>query len=154
MTSKTLLNAASLVAVVASAALVVAKNAAHQDASKQFLNVSYDPTRELYRDLNAAFVADYDGKVGAGLPIIQSHGGSSRQARAVIDGAPADVVTLAVHSDIDALRKRGLIAEGWEKRLPNDSFALHVDDRVRRTAGGTRRTFTTGRTWCVRVSRS
>jgi sulfate/thiosulfate-binding protein len=122
VTSKIFVNVAALAAVVTSAALVVAKNAGHQDASTQFLNVSYDPTRELYRDLNAAFAADYDRKVGTRLPIMQSHGGSSRQARAVIDGAPADVVTLAVHSDIDALRKQGLVAEGWEKRLPNDSL--------------------------------
>ena len=122
MARKVFVNVAALAAVVTSAALVVAKNAGHQDASTQFLNVSYDPTRELYRDLNAAFIADYDKRGGASLPIMQSHGGSSRQARAVIEGAPADVVTLAVHSDIAALRKRGLIADGWEKRLPNDSL--------------------------------
>ena len=122
MNSKVLLNVASLAAVIASGALVVAKNAGHQDAATHFLNVSYDPTRELYRDLNTAFVADYGKKVSGSLPIMQSHGGSSRQVRAVIEGAPADVVTLAVHSDIDALRKRGLIADGWEKRLPNDSL--------------------------------
>jgi sulfate/thiosulfate-binding protein len=122
MTGKILMNVASLAAVAASALLVVGKNAGHQDASTHFLNVSYDPTRELYRDLNAAFTADYDKRVGPSLPIMQSHGGSSRQARAVIDGAPADVVTLAVHSDIDLLRKRGLVADGWEKRLPNDSL--------------------------------
>ena len=122
MSSKLFINAASLAAVIASAAVVVARNAAHQDAATHFLNVSYDPTRELYRDLNTAFVADYGKRVSGSLPVMQSHGGSSRQVRAVIEGAPADVVTLAVHSDIDALRKRGLIADGWEKRLPNDSL--------------------------------
>jgi sulfate/thiosulfate transport system substrate-binding protein len=87
------------------------------------LNVSYDPTRELWRALNAAFIPRYEKETGTKLTINQSHGGSSTQARAVIDGLEADVVTLAMHSDTDAIRERGrLLAAGWEKRLPNNSL--------------------------------
>jgi sulfate/thiosulfate-binding protein len=114
-------NAAAIAAVVACALLVVVKNLGAQGDPGQFLNVSYDPTRELYRDLNVAFVAAYEKRTGRRVAIQQSHGGSSRQARAVIDGAPADVVTLAGYPDIDALRRRGLIADAWSGRLPNDS---------------------------------
>src|SRR5690349_18068441 len=77
--------------------------------SALLLNVSYDPTRELWRDLNAAFTAQYETQAGKRLTIKQSHGGSSAQARAVIDGLDADVVTLALWSDTDAVRKKGLI---------------------------------------------
>ena len=88
----------------------------------QILNVSYDPTRELYAALDADFVAQYQKQAGVELDIEQSHGGSSRQARAVIDGAEkADVVTLALVTDVDSLRKRGLIAADWRTRLPNAS---------------------------------
>jgi sulfate/thiosulfate-binding protein len=87
------------------------------------LNVSYDPTRELWRALNAAFIPRYEKETGTKLTINQSHGGSSSQARAVIDGLDADVVTLAMFSDTDAIREKGrLIPAGWEKRLPNDSL--------------------------------
>lgn len=112
---------AALLAVAAAGAVVAAKNYDEQDPARTFLNVSYDPTRELYRDLNRVFVADYGESTGKKAEIAQSHGGSSRQSRAVIGGLAADVVTLALHSDVDALRKHGLIAEGWERRLPNDS---------------------------------
>jgi sulfate transport system substrate-binding protein len=88
----------------------------------ELLNASYDPTRELWRDLNAAFTPLYEEKSGTKLTIKQSHGGSSTQARAVIDGLEADVVTLALWSDTDAIRKKGLIAEGWEERLPHRSL--------------------------------
>ena len=114
-------NLLAIGAVAAAILLVVAKNIGAQDAARAFLNVSYDPTRELYADLDPRFAAAYEKQAGAKITIQQSHGGSSRQARAVIDGLPADVVTLALYSDIDALRKRGLLAEGWSKRLPNDS---------------------------------
>ena len=90
----------------------------------ELLNVSYDPTRELWRALNEKFVAEYaKTPAGAGLALLisQSHGGSSSQARSVIDGLEADVVTLALWSDTDAIRKTGQIAEGWEKRMPYDS---------------------------------
>jgi len=88
----------------------------------ELLNVSYDPTRELWRDLNELFVREHEAKTGKNLVIRQSHGGSTSQARAVIDGLEADVVTLALWSDTDAIRQRGLIAEGWEARLPNRSL--------------------------------
>ena len=87
----------------------------------ELLNVSYDPTRELWRKLNERFIADYEKQTGTKLGIKQSHGGSGTQARAVIDGLEADVVTLALEPDTQAVRKAGLIAEGWQKRLPNDS---------------------------------
>jgi sulfate/thiosulfate-binding protein len=88
----------------------------------ELLNVSYDPTRELWRDLNEKFVAAYERETGSKVTIKQSHGGSSTQARAVIEGLDADVVTLASYLDDDAIRKRGLIAEGWENELPNRSL--------------------------------
>jgi len=118
--SKTWLNTFALVAAAVAAILVVLGNTDH-DKSTQLLNVSYDPTRELFVDLNRQFIAKYERDTGRKLTIKQSHGGSSRQARSVIDGVEADVVTLALFSDVDALRKQGLIADGWAKRLPNDS---------------------------------
>jgi sulfate transport system substrate-binding protein len=88
----------------------------------ELLIVSYDPTRELWRDLNDRFVAAYEQQTGTHLEINQSHGGSSSQARSVNEGLEADVVTLALWSDTDSLRKGGLLAEGWEERLPNHSL--------------------------------
>src|SRR6266403_2852483 len=86
------------------------------------LNVSYDPTRELYVDFNAAFARYWKAKSGQELRVDQSHGGSGKQARSVIDGLAADVVTLALAADIDALYRHGnLIPEDWQKRLPNNS---------------------------------
>ncbi|MBL0370950.1 sulfate ABC transporter substrate-binding protein [Rhizobium sp. KVB221] len=86
------------------------------------LNVSYDPTRELYKEFNAAFIAHYKQEAGEDVSVEQSHGGSGKQARAVIDGLDADVVTLALEGDIDAIAKKtGKIAEDWKKRLPHDS---------------------------------
>ncbi|ODS69597.1 MAG: sulfate transporter subunit [Bordetella sp. SCN 67-23] len=86
------------------------------------LNVSYDPTRELYKDLDKAFAAEYKKKAGVDLTIRQSHGGSGAQARSVIDGLDADVVTLALAYDIDALHERGnLLPADWQKRLPQNS---------------------------------
>ena len=85
------------------------------------LNVSYDPTRELYQDYNAAFVKYWLGKTGQNVTIQQSHGGSGKQSRAVKDGLAADVVTLALSYDIDALQKAGLIQPDWQKRLPDNS---------------------------------
>jgi len=87
--------------------------------SLELLNVSYDPTRELWRNLNAMFISKYLKEANTKLEIKQSHGGSSTQARAVLDGLEADVVTLALWSDTDAIRKKGLIAEHWEQRLPH-----------------------------------
>ena len=86
------------------------------------LNVSYDPTRELYQDLNTAFSKQWKAKTGQQLTIQQSHGGSGKQARAVIDGLEADVVTLALAYDVDAIEQQsGLISPGWQKRLPHNS---------------------------------
>ena len=86
-------------------------------APTQLLNVSYDPTRELYQQVNAAFAKSWKQPI----TIKQSHGGSGKQARSVIDGLPADVVTLALGYDVDAIAKRGLISSNWQARLPNNS---------------------------------
>jgi sulfate/thiosulfate-binding protein len=86
------------------------------------LNVSYDPTRELYQEFNVAFAAHYKKETGKNVTIKQSHGGSGKQARAVIDGLAADLVTLALAGDVDALHQNGkLIPADWQKRLPHDS---------------------------------
>ena len=86
------------------------------------LNVSYDPTRELYQDVNKAFARYWLGKTGDKVAVNQTHGGSGRQARAVIDGLDADVVTLALAYDVDALCEKGkLIPSDWQKRLPDNS---------------------------------
>jgi sulfate/thiosulfate transport system substrate-binding protein len=91
-------------------------------AQTRLLNVSYDPTRELYRDYNNAFAAYWKQKTGATVALQQSHGGSGAQARAVIDGLEADVVTLALEADIDAIVEHsGKIASNWRARLPNNS---------------------------------
>ncbi|MBI5102752.1 MAG: sulfate ABC transporter substrate-binding protein [Nitrospirae bacterium] len=90
-------------------------------ADVTLLNVSYDPTRELYQDFNTAFAKHWLSKKGDKVTINQSHGGAGKQARAVIDGLEADVVTLALAYDIDAIAKAGLIAGNWQKRLPHNS---------------------------------
>jgi len=90
--------------------------------SIELLNVSYDPTRELWRDLNQNFAASYEKQTGNRVTVKQSHGGSSTQARAIIDGLEADVVTLASFLDTDAISRKGLIAPGWVDRLPDRSL--------------------------------
>ncbi|RYE64928.1 MAG: sulfate ABC transporter substrate-binding protein, partial [Rhizobiaceae bacterium] len=90
-------------------------------SATQLLNVSYDPTRELYKDFNAAFAKHWKAEGGDDVAIRQSHGGSGAQARSVIDGLGADVVTLALESDINAIQKAGKIKENWRSRLPNNS---------------------------------
>lgn len=90
-------------------------------ADTDFLNVSYDPTRELYKDFNAVFANHWKKQTGETLNIKASHGGSGKQARAVIDGLQADVVTLALAYDVDAIAQKGLIAPDWIKRLPDNS---------------------------------
>src|SRR5580704_5801817 len=87
-------------------------------ADVTLLNVSYDPTRELYADFNRAFAEAYQKETGKSVEIKQSHGGSGSQARSVIDGLQADIVTLALAYDIDAIAAKGLIAADWQKRLP------------------------------------
>jgi sulfate transport system substrate-binding protein len=90
-------------------------------APMQLLNVSYDPTRELYQQVNAAFAQRWQAQTRQPITVKQSHGGSGKQARAVIDGLPADVVTLALAYDIDEIAKKGLITSNWQQRLPNNS---------------------------------
>lgn len=92
-----------------------------QSADVTLLNVSYDPTRELYAELNAAFAVQAKSKDGRQVEIRQSHGGSGAQARAVSEGLEADVVTLAVATDIDVIAKRGLLSADWQKRLPQNA---------------------------------
>jgi sulfate/thiosulfate transport system substrate-binding protein len=91
-------------------------------AAVELLNVSYDPTRELYRSVNDAFIQKYKQETGVGLTVRQSHGGSGSQARSVIDGLEADVVTLALWPDTNAIAKAGLMPLGWESKLPNNSL--------------------------------
>ena len=91
-------------------------------ASVELLNVSYDPTRELWRDINEKFSVAYEKETGTKVTIKQSHGGSSTQARAVIDGLEADVVTLASYLDTEAISKKGLIQPGWVDEFPNHSL--------------------------------
>jgi len=90
-------------------------------SSDMLLNVSYDPTRELYQEFNTSFARYYTQKYGHQPVIKQSHGGSGKQARSVIDGLGADVVTLALAYDIDAIQSKGLINRGWQKRFPHNS---------------------------------
>jgi sulfate/thiosulfate transport system substrate-binding protein len=107
--------------LAATAALGLALGVSAALADTTLLNVSYDPTRELYKDVNAAFIKDWKAKGGDNVTIEQSHGGSGKQARAVIDGLQADVVTLALQGDIDQIAKAGLIAPDWQKHLGNNS---------------------------------
>ncbi|MDB5370576.1 MAG: sulfate transporter subunit [Roseomonas sp.] len=102
-------------------AVLLSGQGARAQGAAQLLNVSYDPTRELYRDFNASFVEQWKARTGQTIRANASHGGSGRQARAVIDGLQADVVTLALAYDIDAIAGRGLIATDWQSRLPHNS---------------------------------
>ncbi|MBY6243177.1 sulfate ABC transporter substrate-binding protein [Methylosinus sp. Sm6] len=110
---------AKALAVLAGASILLAEAA---QAATALLNVSYDPTRELYRAINPAFIADWKAKTGETIEIQASHAGSGAQARAVIDGLSADVVTLALAADIDAIvNKSGKITPDWQKKLPNNA---------------------------------
>jgi sulfate transport system substrate-binding protein len=111
------LNAFALTLVVVAVALVGFKNI-KRDKGHPLLNVSYDPTRELYNEINPKFIAKYEDEIGSWIGVEQSHGGSSHQARSVIGGLAADVVTLALPSDIDSLVKHGLVNADWQTRLP------------------------------------
>ncbi|WP_393939423.1 sulfate ABC transporter substrate-binding protein [Piscinibacter sakaiensis] len=109
-------------ALVALAAAGLAAAALPARADTTLLNVSYDPTREFYQQFNAAFAKQWKAKTGETVNIRQSHGGSGKQARSVIDGLEADVVTLALAYDVDALHdKAKLIPADWQKRLPNNA---------------------------------
>ena len=102
--------------------LAAAFRAASADSHKlTLLNVSYDPTRELYEEVNAAFAKAWKARTGQDVAVKQSHGGSGKQARAVLDGLDADVVTLALAYDVDAVARGGLVKPGWEARLPQKS---------------------------------
>ena len=118
MSLKKLFSAAVAAAVVA---VGIVPNA-HAASSVTLLNVSYDPTRELYEDYNQAFAKYWKQKTGQDVKINQSHGGSGKQARSVVDGLPADIVTLALAADVDGIAKTGkLLPLNWETRLPNNS---------------------------------
>jgi len=122
------MNKASLLPVAAIGALALGSALAASCRSPladggpiALLNVSYDPTRELYREYNAAFAKYWQGKTGQTVTVRTSHGGSGSQARAVIDGLDADVVTLALAFDVEAIARAGLIDPGWQQELPNNS---------------------------------
>jgi sulfate/thiosulfate-binding protein len=115
------LNLVGVAAVLLAAVLITVRNLP-DNTPNQLLNVSYDPTVEVYAALDKAFTQQYRKQTGVTLDIKESHGGSGRQARAVVDGTEkADVVSLALISDIDILSKRGLITPDWQKRLSNNS---------------------------------
>jgi sulfate transport system substrate-binding protein len=117
MTARRTLFKLTLATALASASL-----GAFAQGAVSLLNVSYDPTRELYVEFNAAFAKHWKAKTGQDVSIKQSHGGSGKQARSVIDGLDADIVTLALAGDIDALYKNGQwLAQDWQKRLPHNS---------------------------------
>jgi sulfate transport system substrate-binding protein len=106
----------------AALAIGLVAGAAAASADTSLLNVSYDPTREFYKAVNEAFIAKWKAETGEDIEVEQSHGGSGKQARAVIDGLEADVVTLALAYDIDAIASNSdLIAKDWQKRLPHNS---------------------------------
>jgi sulfate/thiosulfate transport system substrate-binding protein len=108
--------------LLAAAALSIAFTAATAQADKVLLNVSYDPTREFYKEFNEAFGADWKAKTGEAITINQSHGGSGKQARAVIDGLDADVVTLALAGDIDQIAaKTDKLPKDWATKLPHNA---------------------------------
>src|ERR1051325_480629 len=104
--------------VVALMAALAASLVCSLAGNVKLLNASYDPTRELYREFNAAFSKYWKEKSGDTVIIQQSHGGSGKQARSVIDGLEADVVTLALAYDIEAIQKAGLLQPGWPQRMP------------------------------------
>jgi len=126
-------------------ALTVLSGMLNAQSPQTLLNVSYDPTREFYAEYNAAFMKHWKSQTGQEVNIKQSHGGSGKQARSVIDGLDADVVTLALAGDIDALNANGgWIPKDWQKRLPNNSspytstIVLVVRQGNPKTSGGAR----------------
>lgn len=115
---------AIVLALVAVGAIVLSNY--RRPAPIELLNVSYDPTRELYKDINQAFAEDYKRRTGGIIHVTQSHGGSSRQARLAASGeVKPDVLTLGLPSDLDGLRKRGLVADQWADQFPNKSRAYY-----------------------------
>jgi sulfate/thiosulfate transport system substrate-binding protein len=121
-TRRTITYAVAIALALALEALGPGRSArAATPADVQLLNVSYDPTRELYDAVNAAFAKEWKAKTGQNVTVKQSHGGSGKQARAVLDGLDADVVTLALAYDVDAIAKNGLVPPDWQKRLPDNA---------------------------------
>src|SRR5690606_13146054 len=108
----------ALTAAIAASFVGASRSAFAQDA---LTNVSYDPTRELYREFNEAFAAHWKEKTGRDVTITNTHGGSGSQVRTVIDGLPADVVTLPLAGDILAIENAGLIEAGWQSEFPENS---------------------------------
>lgn len=124
MISRVVLTLAGLY-VVGAAVWLAAGGVVRDQAPTELLNVSCDPTRELWRDVNEQFIARYEQEHGVRLTIKMSHGGSASQARAVIDGLEADVVTLGLWSDTNAIHRRGLIDAGWESELPHGALPYY-----------------------------
>src|SRR6185312_15910837 len=131
------LNIVGVAAIVVAAGLIAVHNLQHDTSPNQILNVSYDPTRELYAAIDKNFVDEYRRQTGVTVEVKQSHGGSGRQTSDVIAGKQkADVVSLALPSDVEALHKRGLVAANWQQRLPNHAvpytstivFVVHKDN--------------------------
>jgi sulfate/thiosulfate-binding protein len=113
------MNRRQFLTTAAATGLATLSGCGRGDYDFELLNVSYDPTRELYRKINRMFAEDYFQKKGKKVRVRQSHGGSGSQARAVNDGLMADIVSLAMWNDIDSIERKGLIDQGWEKRYPN-----------------------------------
>src|SRR5512132_175189 len=109
----------ALVILLAGGLALAAPGATAQEV--KLLNASYDPTRELYQDFNAAFAKQWLAKTKQRVTVQQSHGGSGKQARSVIDGLEGDVVTLALAYDVDAVAKAGLLPADWQRRLPQNA---------------------------------
>ncbi len=127
MHSKGIFAVGAVLAVTIAAAVPLLRNSKTEGKSSdqpaiELLNVSYDPTRELWQEFNAQFSRKYEQEAGRKVTIKQSHGGSSSQARLVIDGLDADIATLALWSDTDSIRKRGLIRENWDEQFPHKSL--------------------------------
>ena len=126
----------ALAAALAAALLLSGCGESSGPQRRELLNVSYDPTRELYRDINASFARKWKAETGQDLEIRQSHGGSGKQARSVIDGLAADVVTLALAYDIDEIAQRSEIAPRRLAEAPaRQQQPLHLDDRLPRPQG-------------------
>jgi len=122
ITRRGLIASGGVAAAGAAALPLLGGEALAQGKNLTLLNVSYDPTRELYKEINAAYAAFWKSRTGQSITINQSHGGSGKQARSVIDGLQADVVTLALAADIDEIAKRAkLLPANWQSRLPNNS---------------------------------
>lgn len=171
--SKTIVLVLALLSVISAPGCKRSKSS----GEASLLNVSYDPTREVYQEVNTAFAKDWEAKHPQKVVIRQSHGGSAKQARSIIDGLDADVVTLALAFDVDAIAKAGLVAKDWKERLPNNSspytstivFVVHKGnpkgiknwtDLVRKdvkivtanpkTSGGARWTYLAAYGWALR----